>query len=111
MLLCGFTTNIMSTLKSIISAMSNNINVEFRLNDKPDSKGTLWANGFVQNRDNMLVCIGATQATLEALQADPKRTDITCTTLKPMKTEKGREYLMCQLGITDKPADFSFSLE
>lgn len=99
----------MANLKDLFSAF-NSSSLEFRNNEKPDSTGTLWANAFVQDKADNLVCIGATVDTLAKIKADPTLTNLMLTSLeKKVAKESGKEYYMCQLAIA-KPSDFSFSI-
>ncbi len=99
----------MANLKDLFSAF-NSSSLEFRNNDKPAADGTLWANAFVQDKVDNLICIGATVETLAKIKAEPTMTNLMLTALeKKVAKDSGREYYMCQLAIA-KPADFSFSI-
>jgi hypothetical protein len=99
----------MATLKDLFSAY-NTSSVDFRNNEKPDSEGNMWANAFVQDKEDNLICIGATVDTLNKIKAEPTMSNLMLTTLeKRVGKDSGKEYYMCQLAIA-KPADFSFSV-
>jgi hypothetical protein len=104
----------MATLKHLLADFNAPANLEFRNNAKPsidkEGKEVYWSNAFVQDKNNILVCIGATTDTLAKLQAEPKMSNLMLTTLEEKISEKGTKYFMCQLAIS-KPADFSFSIE
>lgn len=85
--------------------------LDFRNNEKPASDGTMWANAFIRDEKERLICIGATVDTLEKLKADPKISNLMLTALEEkVAKESGDTYYMCQLAIA-KPADFSFSIK
>lgn len=99
----------MANLKELFSAF-NVSSVDFRNNENPASDGTLWANAFVKDGQDRLICIGATVDTLNKIKAEPTMSNLMLTSLEE-KTAKdsGNKYFMCQLAIA-KPADFSFSM-
>jgi hypothetical protein len=99
----------MANLKELFSAFSVS-SVDFRNNENPASDGTLWANAFVKDSQDRLICIGATVDTLNKIKAEPTISNLMLTSLEE-KTAKdsGNKYFMCQLAIA-KPADFSFSV-
>ena len=101
---------IMATLKSLLANRTSSSTIEFRNNDKPSADGTMWANGWVENTEGKLLCIGATVDTLQKLMDNPELNTLMLT--KPeakVAASTGLEYDMCQLAIAR--VDFSFSLE
>lgn len=104
----------MATLKQLLADFNASATLEFRNNDKPskdkEGKEVYWSNAFVQDKNNVLVCIGATVDTLAKLKAEPKMANLMLTALEEKTSEKGTKYFMCQLAIS-KPADFSFAIE
>jgi len=101
---------IMATIKSLLADKTNSSTIDFRINDKASADGTMWANGWLENKQGKLLCIGATVATLEALAANPLLATLMLTKPEAKVAEKtGLQYDMCQLAIAK--IDFSFSLE
>lgn len=99
----------MANLKDLFSAFDSS-SLEFRNNNEPASDGTLWANAFVKDSQDRLICIGATVETLNKIKATPAMSNLMLTSLeKKVAKDSGNEYYMCQLAIA-KPADFSFSI-
>ena len=100
---------IMANLKDLFSAFDSS-SLEFRNNNEPASDGTLWANAFVKDSQDRLICIGATVDTLSKIKETPAMSNLMLTSLeKKVAKDSGNEYYMCQLAIA-KPADFSFSI-
>jgi hypothetical protein len=99
----------MANLKDLFSAFDSS-SLEFRNNNEPASDGTLWANAFVKDSQDRLICIGATVDTLNKIKETPAMSNLMLTALeKRVAKDSGNEYYMCQLAIA-KPADFSFSI-
>jgi uncharacterized membrane protein YhaH (DUF805 family) len=101
----------MATLKKLVENLTNSSSLDFRNNDNASADGTLWANAWVEGKEGKLLCIGATVATLEQLDANPKLDTLMLTKPEPKIDEKtGLEYDMCQLFIDDKiKMTFDFS--
>jgi hypothetical protein len=98
----------MANLKDLFSAYDSST-LEFRNNAEAAADGTMWANAFVKDSQDRLICIGATVDTLNKIKAEPTMSNLMLTSLeKKVAKESGNEYYMCQLAIA-KPADFSFS--
>ena len=57
----------MANLKDLFSAFDSS-SLEFRNNNEPASDGTLWANAFVKDNQDRLICIGATVETLNKIK-------------------------------------------
>ena len=90
----------MATLKELLADISTNSTIEFRINDKTSADGTKWANGWVENNEGKLLCVGTTLETLERLEANPDIDNLMLT--KPearSHSSNGLEYDMCQLYI------------
>lgn len=93
----------MATLKSLLADRTSSTSLDFRLNDKPASDGTIWANAWVNDKEGKLLCIGATVETLQKMQEEGDTFD------KLMLSEpdtrihstNGIEYNLCQLYIND----------
>lgn len=98
----------MANLKDLFKAYDSS-SLEFRNNAETAADGTMWANAFVKDSQDRLICIGATVDTLNKIKAEPTMSNLMLTSLeKKVAKESGNEYYMCQLAIA-KPADFSFS--
>ena len=102
----------MAKLAELMSAFnSSSMNLEFRNNENPASDGTMWANAFIKDNQDRLICIGATVDTLNKIKADPTMSNLMLTALEEkIAKDSGNKYFMCQLAIA-KPADFSFSIQ
>jgi hypothetical protein len=99
----------MANLKDLFSAF-NVSTVDFRNNDTAASDGTMWANAFVKDSQDRLICIGATVETLSKIKAEPTMSNLMLTSLEEkIAKDSGNKYFMCQLAIA-KPADFSFTV-
>jgi uncharacterized membrane protein YhaH (DUF805 family) len=93
----------MATLKQLLADRTASSTLDFRNNAEVSSDGTLWSYAWVQGKDGKLLCIGATLATLEALEADPNLATLMLTKPQAKVAEKtGLQYEMSQLfiGIT-----------
>jgi hypothetical protein len=100
----------MATIKQLFSVLTTSPALDFRNNDKPDSKGVTWANAWVTGKDDKLYCIGASVATITKIMANLDM-DIMATKPVDMVGEKsGKVYRLMQIGIPEKPVDFSIPL-
>lgn len=100
----------MATIKQLFNVLTTSAALDFRNNDKPDSKGITWANAWVTGKDEKLYCIGASVETITKIMADPTM-DIMATAPVDMVGEKsGKAYRLMQIGIPSKPVDFSIPL-
>lgn len=94
----------MATLKELLDEYSTKgSSLEFRINDKLASDGTEWANAWVYDKEDKLVCIGTTVETLKKIEEKGLEFDKLMLT-KPearFAESTGLEYNMCQLFIND----------